>query len=89
MQIVQNPMSSNEDVMSHINVITTFIEQGIKIKDVACGEGFSVYLTSDGKVYGSGHSPNGQLGGQWLEPFFIPTPLLFGNDTSSPITNIL
>jgi len=45
-----------------IREITYFSYLSIKITQIACGTNHTIFLASDGKVYGCGYNGNGQLG---------------------------
>lgn len=44
LKIVQSPMLCG--TLNQISVVQAFIEQGIRIKDIACGEHFSAFVSS-------------------------------------------
>ena len=52
----------NTAVQSTIKDISDFNDNGITITQIACGENHTMFLASDGKLYGCGYNDNGQLG---------------------------
>ena len=61
-KIIKTPMQT--EILSQISVVSFFVETGIKVLDVACGDNFSLFLTNEG-IFGAGSSLQGQMGGQW------------------------
>lgn len=52
----------NYKKVDEITRVEFFVENKIKLQDVACGKDFSLFLTTDGKLYSCGANDYGQLG---------------------------
>src|ERR1044071_2915000 len=55
------------------------IKRNFEIKDIVCGESFTLYLTTTGEVYGCGNNIYGQLGLGTEKETRKVTKLLFSN----------
>jgi alpha-tubulin suppressor-like RCC1 family protein len=82
LKIVQSPLRC--EVSDQISVLQTFIDQGIKVRDVACGEYFSVFISEEPReaVLGAGDCFAGKSGMDSSNG-----PLLYEIDTTE-ITSI-
>ncbi|KAG8341956.1 hypothetical protein TRVL_07218 [Trypanosoma vivax] len=62
--------------------IRFFEKRGVEITKVAAGNSFSLFLTSDGRVYGCGATNHGQLVANEFEP--VPVPITRDFQTGAP-----
>ena len=62
-KVVQSPQHC--DPLNQICVVTSFVESGLKVKDVTCGDNFTLFLTSGDNqaVFIAGQMPTEQLNG--------------------------
>ena len=68
----------------------TGIPDGIKIKDISCGDAFTVFLSKYGRVLGMGENWNGKLGlPRRINYTEIPTEITFPNLRDSDKNKII
>ena len=71
-------------------VRVTGFPDGIKIKDISCGDGFTVFLSECGRVFGMGLNWNGRLGlPHRIKKTEIPTEIAFPNQSDSDKNGIM
>ena len=73
------------EIKNETAVRVTGLPDGIKIKDISCGDGFTVFLSECGRVFGMGeNSNNGKLGlKRRTKKAKIPTEITFPNQSDS------
>lgn len=71
----------NNSLLSHICNVPIYTHFNQKIVKVSMGNMFTLFLTTDGRVYGCGNSRSGQLALQSNKlPNHIPKQIMFTND---------
>jgi hypothetical protein len=58
---MQTPHS---EFLNQISLVKFFVEKSLKVEDVACGDNFTLFITSEG-IFGAGNSLQYEMGSQW------------------------
>lgn len=75
-KIVRSPLHHNHrkaapsDLCNEISVLSSFIDQGIRISDIECGDTHSIFLGNDGTtsaIFGAGSTNHCELGSSYYQ----------------------
>ena len=69
-------------------VIEYFVTNNIKITNIACGDSYTIFFDSNGKLYSCGNNSSGQLGQNNTTQLLVPTQITSTNISTKTITNI-